>query len=66
MTVSVIHALDLAFNKGKGNILSTWSESIAGDLMKKAKKTKREKQVVTDRTMALFESMPKFTVKKKR
>jgi len=62
MAVAVIHSLDVGFNKGKGKILETWTEAISDGLL-----TQKEpvKQIVTERTLAFFDSLPKFTKEEK-
>lgn len=61
-TVAVAHSLDLAFNAGKGKILSEWVENMVGDMLKHQKQDTRKtnKPVISDETFALLGNLPKF------
>jgi len=66
-TIAVTHSLDVGFNNGKGNILKDWVENMVGELLTLSKKSQgkqADQPVISEKTFALLDSLPKFTKKK--
>ena len=55
--IAVLHGLDVGFNSGKGKILQDWTKEMMGDLLPNQK----AKEIVSERTLAFFDSLPKFS-----
>ena len=57
LTVATCHALDLAFNRGKGKVLSTYMKEINEKSV--VVKEKGKKLIVGEAVMGLFNSLPR-------